>query len=145
MPTPLQDLETIQRARATVLNRARWPVGYHLVVAAMGGGLVAAMALPDPLPSMAASLVAIGSVLLANWSRSRLGFFVNGWRWGRTLWVSMITLAVLLGGVTLSILRQRLDLPDWTPFAAGAVVFVCVFFTGRLWERVYRAELASAA
>jgi hypothetical protein len=143
MPTPAQDLEAIQQAREAVLSRAHWPVAYHLTTAALAAVVVAVQALPDPWPAMTASLVAIAALLMAEWSRRRFGFFVNGWRRGKTLWVSVGMLIFILAGTVVALLRHRLGLPPWTPYAAAAGVFVTTFVAGRLWERVYRAELSA--
>jgi hypothetical protein len=117
-------------------------VGYHLIVAVIMGGLVASYILPTPFPALAAAMVCIGAVLLMQWARSHLGFFVNGWRRGKTRGVTFALLACVLTALAIGMYFKMDRGVWWAPLPCGLAAFVATFFWGRAWERLYRAELA---
>jgi hypothetical protein len=104
--------------------------------------LIAAQAAP-PLYAIAIMALWAGAfVLMLRAIRRRLGFFVNGWRRGRTLRVSIALLVycelLLMTSVWLKLGHHI----GWAPLAAAALVFPGAVYGSYVWQRVYLAEMS---
>jgi hypothetical protein len=136
-------LDAIGAARATLIEKARWPVARHVGFGLAMGGLVGAYSLPDGLPILAVAMCLAVIALMVAQDRKRDGFFVSGYRRGRTRWVTLtvlfFSLLALLGG---AMLKYRFGIV-WAPAALGFLIFVLATAGSFLWERVYRVELGS--
>src|SRR6185503_4845693 len=103
--SPSQALDDALAARAHVAARAECPAYMHVLTALLLSTMVAIQALPviPNLIALAGCLCAIAAIVV--WRRRRYGFFVNGYRRGRTLRVALALLALveiaLFGGIWL--------------------------------------------
>ena len=140
-----QALADVGAIRGQVADKVRCPPRWHVAFGAILGSMVAGQAFPTAV-SMAITVVCLCiTVLLMQAARRRMGFFVNGYRRGKTLWVALSLLAFVEGMLALGIwMKVGLHLP-WAPFACGAVVAPVSVGASYLWQSVYRRELAQSA
>jgi hypothetical protein len=78
---------------------------------------------------------------LARGDKLRTGVFVNGWRKGRTLPISILLLLVLLGLMALARRGHGLPFPAPVTLLAGGLALVLGTLSSIWWQRVYIAEL----
>jgi len=137
----LRALEQAEAVRREVAQRAVCPPHWHLAFGLLMATLIAAQAAP---PLYAVGIMALWAgafVLMLRAIRRRLGFFVNGWRRGRTLRVSIALLVycelLLMASLWLK-LSQHIG---WAPLAAAALVFPGAVYGSYVWQRVYLAEM----
>jgi len=145
MDDPADALEALQAARRRMAGRARWSFGRHLAVGLVMGVLVASYALPGALQLLGLVPCLIAVALIIARDRRRDGFFVSGYRAGRTRPFTFL----LLGGVFLLVIlavAARIALGwGWAPLAAGLAVVPLVTWGSLHWERIYRRELGGEA
>ena len=135
-------LAALAATRERMATRAHWPFHRHLAVGLLIGMMVASYALP-PLATLAAvALALVGTLLLVAGDRKRDGFFVNGYRAGRTRWIALAFAAVALAGLAVAVVGGQVHGLAWVPLAAGAAVAVIGTLASLAWERAYRADLA---
>lgn len=134
-------LNEIRMTRGALARRARWSLPRHGIVGLMAGSMIAGYALPDGWPVAIAVACLIGTAMVVVRDRRRDGFFVNGYRPGRTRWltigIAVLTCGALFGAI---VLKARYDL-CWAPIVIGVVMVIIVTGTSIAWERVYRQEL----
>ena len=118
------------------------PPWRHAAVGLLMAALVASPVLPTPLrfAVLVLVLVAIAGLLAAD--RRRTGVFVNGYRRGWTLVVSLVMLVALVGLFMLSA-RAGLAGNSLTPLLLAAVAFVVATAGSVIWQRVFVAELGA--
>ena len=138
-------LAAVRQGRAGLLQAAECPPSRHLAFAAVMGGYVAAPALPLGPRLAALALVLVAVALIVRWDKRRTGVFVNGYRAGRTRWVTLAMLALVLPmyGVG-SFLRDERGL-WWVPLAMALPAAVVAYAGSNWWMRVFRGEMLGAA
>jgi hypothetical protein len=141
MEDPADALEALQIARRRMAGRARWSFGRHLAVGLVMGVLVASYALPGALQmfGLAVCLIAVGVIIARD--RRRDGFFVNGYRTGRTRPFTFLLLGCVLAIVALAVAARIALGWAWAPLAAGLAIVPLVTWGSLHWERIYRREL----
>jgi len=139
-----RSLEMMHTARGALAERARWSFARHAAVGLLLGGLIAGYALPDPWPVIVAGACMAATAIVIARDRRRDGFFVSGYRPGRTRWVTFLMLLVGLCALVGAIgMKTRYGLA-WAPFVIGSGMAVFATVTSIMWERVYRRELGGA-
>ena len=146
---PSSDAEEAERAlaaladaRQRIAKRAHWPLARHVAFGLLMGLLVAGYALPTAGQIATVILMLLGTALLVRHDRRRDGFFVNGYRAGRTRRVALLFLAVALLGLAVAIVAKLRFGLVWVPLVAGAAIAVLGTLASLAWERAYRADLA---
>jgi CHASE2 domain-containing sensor protein len=82
----------------------------------------------------------LGVILVQRWDRARTGTFLNGWRAGRTLPISLI--AVLANADLFAIgAHYALGGMTWVPLALALVATAFGVAVSYAWQRVYLREL----
>ena len=135
----LRALKTVQGRHAA---RARWSWQRHSAFGAVMGGFVASYALPPAGRIAGLLLCFLAAVAIVVRDRRRDGFFVNGYRAGRTRWVTAFLLVVALGVLAAAMIGKSRGW-GWAPIAAGSFLFVFATGASMAWERVYREELGA--
>lgn len=113
----------------------------HIIVGLLMALLVGAITF-----SLAAQLVAnVFVILVAVWlirrDRQRTGVFVNGYRRGRTLPVTL-AMIVVLAGMAVAAFSLRENHAGWLPkLGLAALAFVVATCAGFVWQWVWRREL----
>ena len=116
------------------------PPWRHGVFGLVMGALVATPALPLALRFGAIVLILVAIAAIVQADRRRMGVFVNGYRRGKTLVVSIVMLAAVLALYLVSA-RAGLAGDHLTPLALGAAAFVLSVIGSVVWQRVFIGEL----
>lgn len=136
-----QALAFIEQSRVKLAAASETPPLRHLAFAALMGVLVASPAVP--LPYRFVVLVGIFAAIawIIRWDRKRMGMFINGYRAGRTRWVTGALLLVILPlhmlGLWLALDRGI----DWAPLPLGVVAAALAYGGSVWWCRVFRREM----
>lgn len=139
-----RSLEMMQATRVALAERAKWSFVRHAAVGMLLGGLIAGYALSGPWPVIVAGACMAGTAMVIARDRHRDGFFVSGYRPGRTRWVTFVMLLVAFGALVGAIvLKTRYSL-TWAPVLIGSGMAVFATTISIVWERVYRRELDGA-
>lgn len=136
-------LQAMRVTRSRMARRAQWSLGRHAAFGAVMGALVASYALPGGWP-----MLGVAGCVLASWAivagdRRRDGFFVNGYRRGRTRGLTFALLALALAALAAAIALRAKGLA-WAPLVIGGALTVLGTAASVVWERVYRRELEGA-
>ena len=128
-------------ARNRLVTTTRYPAWRHAAFGAVMALLVGGIGLPTVFSLAATSLGLTATVLLAQHDRKTSGMFVNGFRAGRTRWVSIVLTIAMLA---LCFLQVRLKVADG-PGLPTAVIAAAAFAVGTaasiVWWRAYVADL----
>ena len=118
------------------------PPWRHALVGVVMAALVASPVLPLPLRFGALVLILIGIFGIMFADRRRTGVFVNGYRRGKTLIVSIVMLVALVGLFSASS-RAALAGDFNTPLLLAAAAFVVTTVGSVIWQRIFVAELGA--
>jgi hypothetical protein len=129
-------------AEQNLARAAVCPPWRHAVFGLMMGSLVATPTLPLPLRLVALVLILIGIGLIVRSDRRRMGMFVNGYRRGKTLIVSLAMLAIVLTLYMFSV-RAGTAGDQVTPLLLAAAAFVVSVTGSVIWQRIFVAELGA--
>lgn len=134
-------IAAMNTASARLAARTRWPLWRHAAVGVMMGLLIAAQAFGSPVRIAADAAVIVAALVLVRRDRTVDGMFVNGWRKGRTLAVTLLMIAGVLGAL---IMVRRLA-PFDPVVLAGIALAVMIWTTALsyLWQAVYQRELGA--
>lgn len=136
-----RSLEMMRATRGALAARTRWSLARHAAVGLLLGSLIAGYALPGPGPVMVGVVCMGATVAIVARDRRRDGFFVNGYRPGRTRRITFALVAIAFGALLSAIaLKERYGL-NWAPVAIGIVLAVVATLASIAWELVYRQEL----
>jgi len=133
-------LAAMRRARVRANTIRRLPFAYHFAFGAMMAGFVAAVNLPTwALGFAMAGLIGFG-VLLYQWQRRATGRWVNGYRAGRTLPLTFLAVAVLVGLLLTSNPHGAPNLNLFTPLQGVLLAFGVGTGFDWLWVKIYDRE-----
>lgn len=118
-----------------------YPVWRHVAFAAIMAMLVLSQGFGLPLQILLPVAALAGMAWLAADDRRRYGLFINGYRKGRTLPVSVALLAAMLGAVAFEVGARLEGAPLWAKLVIAVVAFVVALETSYAWNRAYRREL----
>jgi len=137
----LRMMAEVEAANADLAERARAPVWYHPTLGLLTGGLCAVQAATVPFMFAYYAVFLVGLVLLVRSYVRRNGFWVSGYRAGRTRLVA-VGLAVITTGLMLMSAWLFHDRGErLAPFVFGGLVAVAVTIGGFVWEAAFRADL----
>jgi hypothetical protein len=144
MPTSTEAAEALaamQASQARLAAAANCPPERHLIFGALIGALVLTPALPVTLMFVVEAVVLVGIALVVRWDRRRTGMFINGYRRGKTRWVTFSMLAAFLAlYVGSTLLAFDWHLP-WGSVACGVITVAIGYFASIRWQRVFRREM----
>ncbi len=130
-----------REARARLAKKIECPPWSHAAFGLIYGTLVAAMGMPDGLIVATQAVAVVAALVMFVVFRLRMGFFVNGYRRGRTRPVVFGLLAAYFVCFGLAAwLRGSFNL-HWPAFALALVMVGIGTWASRTWNRIYRAEL----
>ena len=134
-------LESARAAQAKLAAKVDCPPQFHVAFGALMGTLVLAQAFPAALTIGIEVACMGGAGLMYVAGRRRMGFFVNGYRKGRTRPIIFGLLAVYM--VTLGLagwLKMERHI-IWPAVVGGLFVFAVGTYASVAWQRTYKAEL----
>jgi hypothetical protein len=137
---PNDALAAVRAARAGVAGRARWSLARHAAFGGLMGGLIASYALPFPASLGGLVLCLALTGVVAATDRRRDGFFVNGYRAGRTRRIAIGIALFTIAALALAVWAQGAGL-WWVPLVLGVLVFGVATRASIAWERAYQREL----
>ncbi len=136
-------LEGARVAREKMADKTRCPPYMHAVFGALLGGLVASEAASDVGTLVIEGLILVAAIALFVVQRRRLGFFVNGYRRGRTRPVALGVLGVYLLLFSFAAYLKAADGLHWPALILGVVMFGLGTWASVAWQARYLAEMAA--
>lgn len=139
----LDGIDDVQRALA--LKATYCPPWRHAAFAAIMAVLVLGPGFGPAIqiPSLVLALAAVAWLVTDD--RRRYGIFVNGYRKGPTLGVSLALLGVMLVTMVAEIHARAAGLSLATKLGIAGIAFLFALGASVAWNRVYRAELLKGA
>ena len=135
----LDGIDHVQREFA--LNGTQYPLWRHAAFGLVMGLLVLGQGLGLG-PKMALFAVAMaGCAWLVTDDRRRYGLFVNGYRKGRTLPLTLALLVIVLAAMAAEVRAYSAGWPLAPKLGIAAAVFAVALAASVLWTRIYRREL----
>ncbi|WP_420607004.1 hypothetical protein [Novosphingopyxis sp.] len=138
-------LDAVDDTRMKLADVAESPPWRHAAFGAVMAALVFSVSLPILFQGAVTAVAMAGVAVLAQGDRRRKGAFVNGWRVGKTLWVVLLILAVILGMMMLSVSTRGEPAPAPLAVLAAGGSFVGASVGSVIWKRVFRAEMRGSA
>lgn len=138
-------LAAMGSTRDALAQRARWSLGRHAAVGLVMAAMIISYALPAPWPIFAAAACMAVVAIIVIRDRRRDGFFVSGYRPGRTRWLTSAMVIAAWAALSAAIvLKTRFGLA-WAPVVIGLATGLVVTLGSIAWERVYRQELQGSS
>lgn len=134
-------LEAMRSTQAQLASLADCPPWRHAAFGAVMGLLVLSMAFSQPLQAAMFVVAMAGVALIARNDRKRYGVFVNGYRAGATLPLTLGLLASMLGLIALQVWLKQAGAEVWWGVAVGAVAFGIGVGASLWWNRIFRREM----
>ena len=133
-------LDAVASAKRSLATASAAPLWRHVAFGLVLGLLMLSIAAGDPFWMLPWALSVIGAALLFWWDRRQTGLFVNGYRQGRTL---PLTLALLVVTVALAFAAIRLNSHGEQQLAllTVPVAFVVALVVSLWWERIFQREM----
>ena len=135
-------LEAVANAKRSVAAASVAPLWRHAAFGLVMALVILAAAIDDRLrwAPFAASMA--GTFMLFLWDRKQTGMFVNGYRAGRTLPLTIALLIAMAGLAILAIRLNSIGEPVLALLTAPAA-FVIAFAASLWWERIFLAEMGT--
>jgi hypothetical protein len=134
-------LEEVRVAQARMAQKVACPPYKHALFGAMLGSIVAAQGGPPPVMFGVEGLVMLTAVVMFVLYRRKNGFFVNGYRKGRTRPVVFAMLAVYVVVLGAAGLIKEIYKLAWPALVLGLLMFCVATWASVVWQRVYQREL----
>jgi hypothetical protein len=136
-------LEGARAARVRLADKTRCPPYMHAVFGGLLGGLVASEAASDRGTLIIEGIIIVIALTIFVVQRRRLGFFVNGYRRGRTRPVALGIVGVYLLLFSLAAYLKGEDGLHWPALALGVLMFGLGTWASVEWQARYQAEMAA--
>lgn len=144
-PNPQDALAEIAAARASLGQELNYPFAYDLAYGGILALMVGGAGLQSPWSTITLGISLTALVLMVQWWRKRVGWWVNGFSPPRARWVAFGLMGVVLALMGLSFWPRFGDGPLWVAFVAGGLAGLAGIIGGRIWMAVYRQELKATA
>lgn len=135
-------LEDAKAVRLGLADKMRCPPYMHGAFGALLGGLVASEAASDRGTLYIEGAIAVAGVAIFVLQRRKLGFFINGYRRGRTRRIALAVLGVYLLLFSLAAYCKGALGLQWPALPLGALMFGLGTWASVVWQARYRAEMA---
>ena len=137
-----QALDAVKSAQRSIAAASAAPLWRHAAFGVVMALLILSIAAGQPFWLLPWVLSMMGVALLVWWDRRQTGMFVNGYRAGRTL---PLTLALLVATVALAFAAIRLNGQGQPQLALLTVpaAFVIALVASLWWERIFLREMAA--
>jgi FtsH-binding integral membrane protein len=118
----------------------RLPFAYHVAFGALMGGWVAIQGLPRWWFGITLLIFLAATWGMYRWQLKASSRWVNGFRFGSTLWVAALMVAVSVG-LLVSSNPKMPTFEIFTPLQGGLIAFLALTFLDWLWVKVYDSEV----
>lgn len=136
-------LDAKRAAEVQMARAANCPPWRHAVFGLLMGGLVASPAF-DTVPRFAILILILACIpVIIHSDRKRMGMFINGYRRGKTLLVTIPLLLVELSLYFVSIVRGLDHHDHTTPLLLGVIAIAIGIGGSLLWQRVFVREMGA--
>lgn len=136
-------LDDARAARMRLADKTRCPPYMHALFGALLGGLVSSEAASDRGTLVIEGIIILIGLTLFVVQRRRLGFFVNGYRRGRTRPVALAVVAIYLLLFSLAAYLKAADGLHWPALVLGLLMFGLGTRASVEWQARYLAEMAT--
>ena len=136
-------LSRMRSARVKANEMKRLPFAYHVAIGALMGGWVAIQGLDGWSFGLALLAFLALTGALYRWQLKATGRWINGLRAGRTLFVALLLVFVVVGLILTSNPAKLPNLALFTPVQGGLIAFAAATFLDWLWVKVYDSEIRS--
>jgi hypothetical protein len=134
-------LEDVRLAKARMAQKVVCPPYKHALFGALFGSIVAAQAGPPVVVFTVEGCVVLAALWMFISARRRMGFFVNGYRKGRTRPVVAALLVVYVSALVCAGWCKEAHHLIWPALVLGVLMFAVGSWASLLWQRIYRREL----
>ncbi|MGX7894552.1 hypothetical protein [Tsuneonella sp. HG222] len=138
-------LAAASATRASLAHLTDCPPWRHAAFGLVMGLLVTGIGLPQPWQVATMVVSMAGVIWLKKWDERRYGVFVNGYRRGKTLPLTVALTAALLALIVIQVRLRAAGAPLPTAFAIGCAAFLVATSASVLWSRIFRREMERAA
>jgi len=138
----LRALEQTEAMRREVAQRTECPPRWHIAFGLLLATIAAGQATPLPYNVCIEVFCIIAVAVFARAQRRRIGFFVNGWRQGRTLPVTFALLAYFMLIYWAGLWLKFNTHIWWAPLAAAILIFPGAVYGSYARQRAFRAEMS---
>jgi hypothetical protein len=138
-------LDEVRAANDELAKRAVAPVWYHPALGLLSGGYVAVQAAPIAARLIYLAVFLLGLAGLVHAYRRKTGMWVSGFRAGRTRWVAIaLMIVMILTYAVAAWLELRVGVHG-AFLIGGAILAVVTTAQGFLWEAAFRRDLREDA
>lgn len=127
--------------RDLALSGPKYPLWRHAAFAAVMATLVLGQGFAAPLQILFIVFPLVALALLVNDDRKRYGLLVNGYRKGRTLPLTLMLVALMLGAMGVEIYARFNDLGIGVKLGIAGFAFVVALTASLWWTRIFDREL----
>lgn len=134
------ELADVKRKKQEIVSKFRVHIWHDPILGVLLAVIVIHHAFPMPWNVLVAAAGVLGITLFVQHYTNQ-DIWVDGWRKGRTLWVTISFLTAYLIIYAASIMLYQLGQHFWILPTASLLVFILTILFGRLWMTVWRNEM----
>jgi drug/metabolite transporter (DMT)-like permease len=138
-------LASVDAAREQLAALGNCPPWRHAAFGAVMGLLVGGVGFDLPVQTATTVLALGGVTMIATNDRKRYGVFVNGFRKGATLPITIALVAVMLGLLLAQIWLREHHAAAPVHLAIGLAAFAIGIAASVAWNRIFRREMERGA
>ena len=133
-------------AEASLADKvAHCPPWRHAAFGAIFAVLIGSIAISATAQIVGTVIVLASIAVLMRSDRKRYGVFINGYRRGATLPLTLTYVAVMIGLVAAAMYLRINDFSAWSKAALAVIAFALASLFSVKWSSVFRKELGGAA
>lgn len=135
-------LDTVARTRQEMATKlGNCPPIRHVMFGALFAVLIGTIAISTSAQIMGCAAVIVGVLAIKRWDERRMGVFINGYRKGRTLPVTLGFVGLMILLVAAAMHMRIEGFADASKAGLAAIAFVLGVAFSIVWMRVFRKEL----
>lgn len=138
-------LDKVGRTRAQMVAICDCPPWRHAAFGSIFAVLIGSISISSAAQIVGSVIVLAMTCLLIVHDRRRYGVFVNGYRRGATLPLTLTYVGVMIVLVASSMFMRLNDFSLWSKLALAAIAFALATGLSVKWSRVFRREMEEQA
>jgi drug/metabolite transporter (DMT)-like permease len=138
-------LDKVGMTRAQMVAICNCPPWRHAAFGVIFAVLIGSISISSSAQMIGTGFVLALAALLVAHDRWRYGVFVNGYRRGATLPLTMAYVGVVIALVAAAMHMRLADFSPWSKLALAALAFTLATAVSVKWSRVFRRELEGRA